>query len=133
MVQPSGAERAAASAARLPLAPPLFSITTCWPHVSERRAETMRAIASAPPPGGNGTIRRTNRFGQFRTDKACSDEGCADIRPARLGGSAAAAGDAIAGRGGVICWPLCWAPWLRAAPPPPRPARAPPRGWAEEP
>src|SRR6266516_2143425 len=49
MVYPSGAERAAASAAMLPLAPPLFSITTCWPHVSESRAETMRAIASAPP------------------------------------------------------------------------------------
>src|SRR6516162_3998396 len=78
----------------LPLAPPLFSITTCWPHVSESRADTMRAIASAPPPGGNGTIRRTNRFGQFGTDNACSDEVCADVGPARLGASAAAAASA---------------------------------------
>src|SRR5262249_56864685 len=106
MVQPSGAERAAASAARLPLAPPLFSITTCWPHVSERRAETMRAIASAPPPGGNGTIRRTNPFGQFPTDKACSDEVCADGRPARLGVSAAAAVNAIAWPPVVALLPL---------------------------
>src|SRR5262245_56154262 len=44
------------------IAPPLLSITTCWPHVSESRAERMRAIASAPPPGGNGTITLTKRF-----------------------------------------------------------------------
>jgi len=86
----------------LPLAPPLFSITTCWPHVSESRADTMRAIASAPPPGGNGTIRRTNRFGQFGTDNACSDEVCADVGPARLGASAAAAASAIACRRVII-------------------------------
>src|SRR6266446_1440788 len=102
MVYPSGAERAAASAAILPLAPPLFSITTCWPQVSESRAATMRAIASAPPPGGNGTIRRTNRLGQFGTDKACSDEVWANIRPAPLGASADAAVSAIAWRRVII-------------------------------
>src|SRR5262252_1299288 len=94
--------KAAASAAMLPLAPPLFSITTCWPHVSESRADTMRAIASAPPPGGNGTIRRTNRFGQFGTGKACSDEVCADVGQTRLGASAAAAASAIAWRRVII-------------------------------
>src|SRR3989442_10015482 len=105
MVYPSGAERAAASAAMLPLAPPLFSITTCWPHVSESRAETMRAIASAPPPGGNGTIRRTNRLGQFGTDKALSGEVCADILPAKLGAIAAAAVTPIARRPGILRCP----------------------------
>jgi hypothetical protein len=62
----------------------------------------MRAIASAPPPGGNGTIRRTNRFGQFGTGEACSDEFCADVGPARLGASAAAAASPIAWRRVII-------------------------------
>src|SRR4051812_21004368 len=44
--------------------PPLFSTTTCWPHCSESCAETMRAIASVPPPGGKGTTMRTKRDGQ---------------------------------------------------------------------
>src|SRR4051812_4966182 len=44
--------------------PPLFSTTTCWPHCAESCAETMRAIASVPPPGGNGTTIRTKRAGQ---------------------------------------------------------------------
>src|SRR5215468_2761423 len=43
--------------------PPRFSTTTCWPHSSDSFPATMRAIASVPPPGGNGTIMRTNRFG----------------------------------------------------------------------
>src|SRR5262245_20573112 len=48
----------------LPPAPGLFSTTTCWPHISERRAPTMRPIPSMPPPGVNGTTSLTKRTGQ---------------------------------------------------------------------
>src|SRR2546430_216929 len=66
----------------LPPAPGLFSTTTCWPHISESRAPTMRPIESMPPPGVNGTTRRTKRVGQ-----ACANAG----RSARLGASTHAA------------------------------------------
>src|SRR5262249_6856628 len=45
-------------------APPRFSTTTCWPQISDSLPATTRAMASVPPPGGNGTTRRTYRFGQ---------------------------------------------------------------------
>src|SRR5215468_10599146 len=48
----------------LPPAPGLFSITTCWPHISESLAPRMRPIASMPPPGVNGTTSFTTRLGQ---------------------------------------------------------------------
>src|SRR5262249_40520974 len=48
----------------LPPAPGLFSTTTCWPHISESRAPRMRPMASMPPPGVNGTMSFTTRFGQ---------------------------------------------------------------------
>src|SRR5437870_13003633 len=48
----------------LPPAPGLLSTTTCWPHISERRAPMMRPTASMPPPGVNGTTSLTMRFGQ---------------------------------------------------------------------
>src|SRR5262245_15145386 len=48
----------------LPPAPGLFSTTTCWPHISESRAPTMRPIPSMPPPGVNGTTSLTKRTGQ---------------------------------------------------------------------
>src|SRR5215475_8918323 len=44
--------------------PPRFSTTTCWPQISDSLPATTRAMASVPPPGGNGTTRRTYRFGQ---------------------------------------------------------------------
>src|SRR5262249_41312082 len=56
----------------LPPAPGLFSTTTCWPHISERRAPTMRPIPSMPPPGVNGTTSLTKRAGQ-----ACGKVACA--------------------------------------------------------
>src|SRR5437899_1637944 len=48
----------------LPPAPGLFSITTCWPHISESRAPRMRPIPSMPPPGVNGTTSFTTRLGK---------------------------------------------------------------------
>ena len=46
--------------------------------MSESLPATTRAMASVPPPGGNGTIRRTNRFGQAAV-------GCAAARVAKAG------------------------------------------------
>ena len=48
----------------LPPAPGLFSTTTCWPHISDSRAPTMRPMPSMPPPGVNGTTSLTKRVGQ---------------------------------------------------------------------
>src|SRR5262245_47201758 len=44
--------------------PPRFSTTICWPQMSDSFPATTRAMASVPPPGGNGTMRRTCRAGQ---------------------------------------------------------------------
>src|SRR5450432_940828 len=52
------------SAAILPPAPGLFSITTDWPHTSCRRLLTRRAVISVEPPGVNGTTTRTGLAGQ---------------------------------------------------------------------
>src|SRR5471030_1475711 len=52
------------SAAMLPPAPGLFSITTDWPHTSCRRLLTRRAVISVEPPGVNGTTTRTALAGQ---------------------------------------------------------------------
>src|SRR3954466_4089054 len=67
----------------LPPAPPLFSIMTCWPQISDSRAAAMRAAASAPPPGGKPTIMRTTRVGQAAA--------CVDAMPGRAGVASAAA------------------------------------------
>src|SRR5262245_32478654 len=64
IVYPSGSDRATASAPILLPAPPRFSITTCWPQISDSFAATIRPTPSVPPPGGNGTTRRTTREGQ---------------------------------------------------------------------
>ncbi len=48
----------------MPPAPPTFSITTCWPKVSDRRRPMMRPSTSVPPPAANGTTMVTGRFGQ---------------------------------------------------------------------
>src|SRR5262249_44761063 len=56
----------------LPPAPGLFSITTCWPHISESRAPRMRPIPSMPPPGVNGTTSFTKRLGQPDGEGACA-------------------------------------------------------------
>src|SRR5438876_679830 len=52
------------SAAMLPPAPGLFSITTDWPQTSCRRLPTRRAVVSVEPPGANGTTMRTDLSGQ---------------------------------------------------------------------
>src|SRR5262249_15787555 len=40
-------------------APPLFSMTTCWPHILESFSASMRATISVGPPAATGTMRRT--------------------------------------------------------------------------
>src|SRR5438132_1290336 len=52
------------SAAMLPPAPGLFSITTVWPQTSCRRLPMRRAVMSVEPPGVNGTTMRTGFAGQ---------------------------------------------------------------------
>src|SRR5882757_1861862 len=52
------------SAAMLPPAPGLFSITTDWPQTSCRRLPTRRAVVSVEPPGVNGTTTRNGLAGQ---------------------------------------------------------------------
>src|SRR5215470_16539944 len=53
------------SAAMLPPAPGLFSITTDWPQTSCRRLPTRRAVVSVEPPGVKGTTMRTVFEGQL--------------------------------------------------------------------
>src|SRR5215470_2612410 len=64
----------------LPLAPVLFSTTTCCDQISARRAPTMRDIASIPPPAASGQMMRTTRAGQSR---ACARGGQAVAAPRR--------------------------------------------------
>ena len=48
---------------RVAAAPGRLSTTTDWPSDAESRSPTVRAKASAGPPGGKGTIRRTGLTG----------------------------------------------------------------------
>src|ERR1700741_4433067 len=64
-VEPAGAPRAAPAAPRPPPAPPRFSITTVWPQIWLSFSPSRRAEMSVAPPGGNGTMKRTGRCGQF--------------------------------------------------------------------
>jgi hypothetical protein len=72
------------SAAMLPPAPPLFSITTDWPQISCNRLPTSRAVMSVDPPGVNGTTMRTGLAGQLSPS----------AREGRMAGAAAAAASA---------------------------------------
>src|SRR5439155_10205512 len=47
----------------LPLAPDLFSTTICWCRLRDKDSPTRRAPTSVDPPAGNGTTKRTGRFG----------------------------------------------------------------------
>src|SRR4051812_16826863 len=69
------------SAAMLPPAPGLFSITTDWPQTSCRRLPTRRAVVSVEPPGVNGTTTRTGLAGHS----------AATARDGRMEGAAIAA------------------------------------------
>ena len=44
-------------------APPRFSITTAWPHISFSFCPMTRPSMSVVPPAGHGTIRRTGLAG----------------------------------------------------------------------
>src|SRR5215831_237265 len=47
----------------IPLAPVRFSMTICWPSASPSFCATSRAVTSATPPAGNGTMQRIGRTG----------------------------------------------------------------------
>src|SRR5262245_20003120 len=47
----------------LPAAPPLYSITICWPRNSPSVGVIWRATRSLEPPGGNGTMSLTGLVG----------------------------------------------------------------------
>src|SRR5262245_29445468 len=51
------------AAPTFPPAPARFSTTTCWPSTSVSLVATMRLVMSTPPPGGNGLMMRSGRFG----------------------------------------------------------------------
>ena len=51
------------SAPMMPPAPPLFSMTTCWPSASESFGWMVRAMKSRFPPGGKGTMNLIGRLG----------------------------------------------------------------------
>jgi hypothetical protein len=64
IVRPSGAARAAASAAIMPLAPARFSTSTGWPRPGRRQpSATSRAIRSPVPPAAKPTRMRAGRSG----------------------------------------------------------------------
>ena len=68
----------ARSGADVPCAPERFSTMTCCPHISPSFAPRMRASASVPPPGGNGTMNRTG----FSGNRSCAmpNAGIANVR-----------------------------------------------------
>ena len=47
----------------MPAAPGRLSTTICWPRISLTPAWMVRATKSDAPPGANGTIIITGRFG----------------------------------------------------------------------
>src|SRR3954471_1915716 len=51
------------SVAAMPAAPGRLSTTTCWPSPAASCVETSRASRSLPPPGANGTMRRSGLVG----------------------------------------------------------------------
>src|SRR5688572_18798212 len=47
----------------MPAAPARLSIGNCWFNCSDTFWNTIRAVISVPPPGGNTTTTRTGRDG----------------------------------------------------------------------
>ena len=47
-----------------PEAPPLFSMTNCWPRLRDNRSANGRIALSVDPPGAKLTMMRTGLFGQ---------------------------------------------------------------------
>ena len=60
---PSGAARATAAEPILPEAPERFSTTTGWPSAWRSGSARVRARMSVDPPGAQGTVMVTGRFG----------------------------------------------------------------------
>src|SRR5262244_1120515 len=86
----TGSDRATISLPILVPAPPLFSMTTCWPQIFESCSVTTRATMSVGPPAANGTMKRTTRLGQS-SDCICTHA----ARPLRLSARADPADKAI--------------------------------------
>src|SRR5215469_9290527 len=63
MVYPSGSERATYSLPRLLPAPDLFSMMTCWCHITDSLSASARATMSVGPPAATGTMTRTGLLG----------------------------------------------------------------------
>src|SRR5437762_750151 len=64
-VYPSGFDFIAASMPMAPEAPPLLSMTNCWPTARDRRSAKGRVALSEPPPGAKLTTIRTGLVGQL--------------------------------------------------------------------
>ncbi len=64
-VCPSGSAERTLRAARLPPAPPRFSMMTDWPHLSLSFCATNRATVSANPPAAKPTTKSTFLAGYF--------------------------------------------------------------------
>jgi len=47
----------------LPVAPGLFSTTTCWPRISETRGASRRPTTSVGPPAAKAMIMRIGLSG----------------------------------------------------------------------
>src|SRR5215831_7687536 len=59
----------------MPPAPPMFSITTCWPSTSLSRCPKMRAMVSTGPPAAYATTMVIGRDGQ-----SCAGAGVVSVR-----------------------------------------------------
>src|SRR3954462_6036082 len=69
-------------AARLRFAPGLFSMTTGWPHIGERREATARVMTSVAPPGAYATPIFTTFEGYFWASAATEPAASATARNA---------------------------------------------------
>src|SRR4051794_12244008 len=68
----------------MPLAPPRFSITNCWPNAWLSLSAQGRPMRSLAPPGAYGRISLTGRSGQLATcDAALVDTPATSVAPAR--------------------------------------------------
>ncbi len=78
-MQPSGADLAAASVPKMPLAPARFSTSTATPSDADSFCPTVRAARSAPAPGGKDTMILIGRLGHGASGWAAASSG-ADAR-----------------------------------------------------
>jgi hypothetical protein len=63
-------------------AAPLFSITTCWPQLSENRWPMARATTSVTPPAAAVTVMVIGRVGYAATASERQEHASQIARPA---------------------------------------------------